>query len=214
MITESSPSGVRDRTGEPKKATDRALERNLLAQATQGSEEAFRALFELHKRRVYRLCLCMIHDPVEAEDLCQDAFLLFFRKISSFRGEAALSTWLHRLAANVVLMHLRRKSIPQVPLGTADEAGDRTERQYAMTDRRLTYAVDRLSLSRAIEQLPQGYRTVFVLHDIEGYKHNEIAQLVSRSEGNCKSQLYRARRKLRALLCAADAGGSACSDCG
>ncbi len=202
ITTKRSPSGEDTRTGGGQQVVDRALEQDLLAQARQGGEEAFTALFELYKRRVYGLCLRMTNDPVEAEDLCQDAFLLFFRKISSFRGESALSTWLHRLVVNVVLMHLRRKSVPQVPLDTADRAGDKMKRQYAMIDTRLTYTVDRLALSRAIEKLPQGYRTVFVLHDIEGYKHSEIAQMANRSEGNCKSQLHKARLKLRVFLSA------------
>ena len=213
MITNERLTTDANRTVGSKEAADRAIHQALLAQATQGSEEAFKALFELYQRRVYRLCLRMTNDPVEAEDLCQDAFLLFFRKMASFRGESALSTWLHRLVVNVVLMHLRRKSVPQVPLETADGARDKMKRQYAMIDTRLTSTVDRLTLSRAIEKLPQGYRTVFVLHDIEGYKHSEIAQMANRSEGNCKSQLHKARRKLRTMLSAAG-GANACRDCG
>lgn len=212
MMTTGRLSSMGGLAGRPKRATSSAQEQELLAQAKQGSEEAFRALFELHQRHVYLLCLRMTNDPVEAEDLCQDAFLLFFRKMSTFRGESALSTWLHRLVVNVVLMHLRRKSVPLVSLSSTDGRDDnRTKRQYGMTDKRLTYVVDRLNLARAIQKLPQGYRKILVLHDVEGYKHDEIAHLVNRSSGNSKSQLHKARRKLRDLLCPEGPVGRACS---
>jgi len=173
----------------------------LIERAQQGDEEAFAALFEAHKRRVYSLCLRMTGDTAEAEDLSQDAFLQLFRKISTFRGESAFSTWLHRMVVNVVLMHLRKKGLQQVSLDEVDNSQDEpVKREYGDDDKRLLHSIDRITLSRAIEGLPPGYRAVLVLHDIEGYEHNEIAQILSCSVGNSKSQLHKARLKLREVL--------------
>jgi RNA polymerase sigma-70 factor (ECF subfamily) len=155
----------------------------------------------MYKRRVYSLCLRMTGDTAEAEDLTQEAFLQLFRKISTFRGESAFSTWLHRLVVNVVLMHLRKKGLQQVSLDEPDTSGDEpVKREYGEDDRRLLRSIDRITLSRAIERLPPGYRAVFVLHDVEGYEHNEIAQMMNCSVGNSKSQLHKARLKLREYL--------------
>jgi RNA polymerase sigma-70 factor, ECF subfamily len=176
-------------------------EPQLIARAQRGDEGAFAALFEMHKRRVYSLCLRMTGDVAEAEDLAQEAFLQLFRKIATFRGESAFSTWLHRLVVNVVLMHLRKKGLQQVPLEETDNAQeDVVKREYGDDDRRLLGSIDRLTLARAIERLPPGYRAVFVLHDVEGYEHNEIAQIMNCSVGNSKSQLHKARLKLREAL--------------
>jgi len=178
-----------------------ASETQLVSRAQHGDEEAFAALFELHKRRVYSLCLRMTGNTAEAEDLTQEAFLQLFRKISTFRGESAFSTWLHRLAVNVVLMHLRKKGLQQISLDEVDSSQDEpVKRDYGDNDRRLMGSVDRISLSQAIADLPPGYKTVFVLHDIEGYEHNEIAEIMSCSVGNSKSQLHKARMKLRDWL--------------
>ena len=178
-----------------------ASETQLVARAQRGEEEAFAALFELHKRRVYSLCLRMTGNTAEAEDLTQEAFLQLFRKIATFRGESAFSTWLHRLAVNVVLMHLRKKGLQQISLDEVDSSQDEpVKRDYGGHDRRLMGSVDRISLSQAIADLPPGYRTVFVLHDIEGYEHNEIAEIMNCSVGNSKSQLHKARMKLRDWL--------------
>jgi RNA polymerase sigma-70 factor (ECF subfamily) len=182
-------------------ATKAASETQLIARAQQGDEEAFAALFETHKRRVYSLCLRMTGNTAEAEDLSQEAFLQLFRKISTFRGESAFSTWLHRLAVNVVLMHLRKKGLQQVSLDEMDTSQEEpVKRDYRDDDRRLLGSVDRISLSRAIAELPPGYRAVFILHDVEGYEHNEIAEIMSCSVGNSKSQLHKARMKLRQWL--------------
>jgi RNA polymerase sigma-70 factor (ECF subfamily) len=178
-----------------------ASETQLIARAQRGEEEAFTALFETHKRRVYSLCLRMTGNTAEAEDLAQEAFLQLFRKISTFRGESAFSTWLHRLAVNVVLMHLRKKGLQQVSLDEVDTSQDEpVKRDYGDNDRRLIGSVDRIGLQRAIADLPPGYRTVFVLHDVEGYEHNEIAEIMDCSVGNSKSQLHKARMKLRERL--------------
>ena len=143
----------------------------------------------------------MTANTAEAEDLSQEAFLQLFRKISTFRGESAFSTWLHRLVVNVVLMRLRKKGLQQVSLDELDTSQDEpVKRDFGDEDRRLVKSVDRLGLERAIAKLPTGYRTVFVLHDIEGYEHNEIAEIMNCSVGNSKSQLHKARLKLREEL--------------
>lgn len=176
-------------------------ETQLIERAQRGDEAAFSALYDVHKRRVYSLCLRMTGNTAEAEDLCQEAFLQLFRKIATFRGESAFSTWLHRLAVNVVLMHLRKKGLQQVSLDEVDSSQDEpVKRDFGDADRRLLGSVDRIRLSQAIDELPPGYRTVFVLHDIEGYEHNEIAAIMNCSVGNSKSQLHKARMKLREWL--------------
>jgi RNA polymerase sigma-70 factor (ECF subfamily) len=182
-------------------ASKAATETQLIARAQQGDEEAFAALFETHKRRVYSLCLRMTGDAAEAEDLTQEAFLQLFRKISTFRGESAFTTWLHRLVVNVVLMHLRKKGLQKVSLDEVDSSQEEpVKRDYGDDDRRLLGSINRIGLARAIAQLPPGYRTIFVLHDVEGYEHNEIAQIMNCSIGNSKSQLHKARLKLREIL--------------
>jgi RNA polymerase sigma-70 factor (ECF subfamily) len=176
-------------------------EAEAIERAKQGDGEAFETLYGLHKRRVYSLCLRMTGNTAEAEDLTQEAFLQLFRKIATFRGESAFSTWLHRMAVNVVLMHLRKKGLPVVPLDdTLESDDDVPKKEPGAPDLALTGSVDRLQLQRAIGDLPPGYRTIFVLHDVEGYEHNEIAGLVGCSIGNSKSQLHKARVKLRELL--------------
>src|SRR6266478_9887283 len=159
-----------------------------LAQA--GNAAAFELLYALHSRRVYALCLRMVSNPSDAEDLMQEAFLQLFRKIATFRGESAFSTWLHRMTVNVVLMQLRKKSLPVVSLEeTTDGEEDSPKRDVGAEDLRLAGAIDRVELNRAVEDLPPGYRSVFVLHDVEGFEHNEIANMVGCSIGNSKSQL-------------------------
>lgn len=176
-------------------------EAEAIERAKQGDAEAFEVLYSLHKRRVYSLCLRMVANTAEAEDLAQEAFLQLFRKIGTFRGESAFSTWLHRLSVNVVLMHLRKKSLQVVPLDdTADGEEDTQKRDYGADDLQLSGSIDRLQLQRAVDRLPPGYRTIFVLHDVEGFEHNEIAGMVGCSIGNSKSQLHKARLKLRDIL--------------
>ena len=144
----------------------------------------------------------MTGDTADAEDLTQEAFLQMFRKIGTFRGESAFSTWMHRLAVNLVLMRLRKKSLLTSSLeetpGTDLEEG--RKREFGGPDITLTGAVDRLALEKAIQALPAGYRMIFHLHDVEGYEHREIAGMIGCSVGNSKSQLHKARMKLRELL--------------
>lgn len=171
--------------------------------ARQGDAAAFERLYRLHSRRVYSLCMRMVGNTAEAEDLTQEAFLQLFRKISTFRGESAFSTWLHRLSVNVVLMRLRRKSAAETSLEEAtepDEESDGPRRDFGGPDLRLSGSIDRVHLQRAVDQLPPGYKAVFVLHDVQGYEHNEIANIMGCSIGNSKSQLHKARMRLRELL--------------
>jgi RNA polymerase sigma-70 factor (ECF subfamily) len=177
-------------------------EAEAIEQAKGGDARAFEALYGLHKRRVYSLCLRMTGNTAEAEDLTQEAFLQLYRKIATFRGESAFSTWLHRLSVNVVLMHLRKKGLPEVSLEETLEPQqeDGPKKDIGARDNVLAGSIDRVNLERAIENLPPGYRIIFVLHDIEGYEHNEIAEMMGCSIGNSKSQLHKARMKLRDLL--------------
>ena len=184
------------------KSTASTADAEILARAQTGDHVAFAQLYALHKRRVYSLCLRMLGNVAEAEDLTQESFLQLHRKIATFRGDSAFSTWLHRLTINVVLMHLRRKGLNLISL---DEALDPSPeygpaRSFGAPDLRLTGSIDRMTLEKAVENLPAGYRLIFVLHDIEGYEHNEIATLLDCSIGNSKSQLHKARMKLREAL--------------
>ena len=177
-------------------------EAEAIERAKQGDSLAFQALYDKHKRRVYSLCLRMTTNTAEAEDLTQEAFLQLFRKIGTFRGESAFSTWLHRLSVNVVLMHLRKKGLPVVSLEETTQGSeeDAPKRDFGAEDLALAGSIDRLQLQKAVDDLPPGYRTIFLLHDVEGYEHNEIAEIVGCSIGNSKSQLHKARMKLRDLL--------------
>src|SRR6267143_2241469 len=171
--------------------------------AQQGDAAAFENLYQTHSRRVYALCLRMVGNPTEAEDLTQEAFLRMYRKIQTFRGDANFSTWLHRVTVNVVLMKLRRKKHTEVSLEESTERDEdsRTPRsEFGETDLRLAGSIDRINLQRAIEQLPAGFKSIFVLHDIQGYKHHEIGEILGCSAGNSKSQLHKARMRLRTLL--------------
>jgi RNA polymerase sigma-70 factor (ECF subfamily) len=178
-------------------------EAEAIRRAQQGDAEAFERIYRLHNRRVYALCLRMVGNTAEAEDLTQEAFLQLFRKIGTFRGESAFSTWLHRLAVNVVLMRLRKKTLAQTSLEEVTEPDEDVggpRKDIGGPDLRLSGSVDRVNLERAVEQLPPGYRSVFVLHDVQGYEHNEIATIMNCSIGNSKSQLHKARMRLRQLL--------------
>ncbi len=188
---------------QPKKTLVPGLtEADAIERAKAGDGAAFEALYALHKRRVYSLCLRMVSNTAEAEDLAQEAFLQLFRKIGTFRGESAFSTWLHRLSVNVVLMHLRKKGLSEVSLDEMMEPQqeDGPKKDIGARDNVLAGSIDRVNLERCIESLPPGYRIIFVLHDIEGYEHNEIAEMMGCSIGNSKSQLHKARMKLRDLL--------------
>jgi len=134
----------------------------------------------------------------EAEDLAQDVFLQLYRKIKSFRGESAFTTWLHRLTVNQVLMHFRKRSV-RSELTTED--GEMPDSAELGTDQPSAMPIiDRIALEAAIDELPPGYRSVFVLHDVQGYEHEEIAKILGCNVGTSKSQLHKARMKLRRLI--------------
>jgi RNA polymerase sigma-70 factor (ECF subfamily) len=184
-------------------ASEKLSEAEAIRRASNGDRSVFEYLYQLHSRRVYALCLRMVGNTAEAEDLTQEVFLLLLRKIHTFRGESAFSTWLHRLAVNLVLMRLRKKSPPIVPIEATPDPDDETfspSFDIGAPDLLLEGSIDRINLDRCIQRLPLGYRTVFVLHDIQGYEHNEIAEVLGRSAGVSKSQLHKARTRLREQL--------------
>ncbi len=177
-------------------------ERSLIQRAQLGDEQAFAALFQMHKKRVYSVCLQMTKDVSDAEDLTQEAFLQVFRSVHSFRGDSAFSTWLYRIAVNTVLMKMRRRKAP--PIVSLDEPvsmdSPSLTRDIGRVDPNLSGAIDRIALNRAIQELPAGCRQIFDLHEVKGYQHHEIAQLLQCSIGNSKSQLHKAKMKMRDVL--------------
>jgi RNA polymerase sigma-70 factor (ECF subfamily) len=174
---------------------------DLVKHAQLGDSDAFASLFHRHKAKVYSVCLRLTNNTAEAEDLTQDAFVQAFRKLSSFRGDSALSTWLYRIAVNTVLMRFRKKALRQISLDEPYTQDTRfIHREYGRKDARLAGSIDRIALTRAIAELPTGYRTVFLLHEVEGYEHQEIAELLNCSVGNSKSQLHKAKLRIRESL--------------
>ncbi|MGI8654989.1 MAG: RNA polymerase sigma factor [Pyrinomonadaceae bacterium] len=182
-----------DDNGTPK-VTDYALAQK----SATGDMVAFEQLYERHNRRVYSLCLRMTSNVQEAEDLAQEVFIQLFRKIGSFRGESAFTTWLHRLTVNQVLMHFRKRNVKLEQ--TTDDGETPIQIVVGTANPNQMPVVDRIALDKAIAQLPPGYRTVFTLHDIEGHEHEEISRMLGCSVGTSKSQLHKARMKLRMLL--------------
>ena len=199
-LTRTSPATAA--AGFRASAVPNPAEAEALALAMGGDHHAFAQLYSLHKRRIYSLCLRMVGNIAEAEDLTQEAFLQLHRKIATFRGDSAFSTWLHRLAVNVVLMQLRKKGLNLISLDEAMEPVPEQSpgRSFGAPDLALSGAIDRLALERAVGDLPAGYRLIFILHDVEGYEHNEIASMLECSIGNSKSQLHKARLRLRDAL--------------
>jgi len=178
-------------------------ETKTIRQAQQGDAAAFERIYQLHSRRVYALCLRMVGNPTEAEDLAQEAFLRVFRKIHTFRGESAFSTWLHRLVLNVVLMQLRKNKFAGASLDEMTETDEEKAapgREVGGPDLLLAGLIDRVNLQRAVEQLSPAHKIVFVLHYIQGYKHHEIAEMMNCSVASSKGYLHRARKRLRDLL--------------
>jgi len=173
---------------------DRSDEPQIVQRARRGDTTAFEQLYRANVNRIYALCLRMTGNSHEAEELTQMAFIRAWEKLWTFRGNSAFSTWLHRLAVNVVLTDRRSRSRREARIMTTDdivafERPNRTHRQGMQMD-----------LDTAMAQLPEGARTVFVLHDVEGYRHQEIAKLMGVTEGACKAQLHRARKLLRKAL--------------
>jgi RNA polymerase sigma-70 factor (ECF subfamily) len=171
---------------------------SLAKAAAKGDMLAFEELYQRHHRRVYSICLRMLQNASEAEDLTQDVFIQLYRKIGSFRGDSAFTTWLHRLTVNQVLMHFRKRVVKFEK--TTEEGETPVQIVNGTENHRKMPIVDKIALENAIEQLPDGYKNVFVLHDIEGYEHEEVAKILGCSVGTSKSQLHKARLKLRRLL--------------
>jgi RNA polymerase sigma-70 factor (ECF subfamily) len=197
LLSKAAPQATRSDAGE-------LPEPEAIRLAQQGDERGFERIYRLHSQRVYALCLRMMKgSAAEAEELTQESFLQLFRKIGTFRGESAFSTWLHRLAFNIVLMRLRKRSYQVVSMDEMFEPGENIPGLHEYIgglDKRLSGTVDRMDLERALKELPPGYRAVFILHDVQGYEHNEIATIRGCSLGNSKSQLHKARARLRQLL--------------
>ncbi len=180
----------------PGRAPDFALARR----AAAGDLRAFEELFRQHRRLVYGLCLRMTQDVAEAEDVTQEVFVLLFRKIGGFRGEANFTTWLHRLTVNQVLMRFRKNRSRREDALEDDEV--KPHESVRPASPKVAQMIDRISLENAIAKLPPGYRAAFVLHDIEGYEHEEVARILGCAVGTSKSQLHKARTRLRKLLAA------------
>ena len=179
-------------------AGGRTAEMELVERCRRGDLGAFEELYRTHAGRLFSLTTRMVGNPADAEDLLQEVFLTAHRKLDSFRGEASLGTWLYRLATNLCLDYLRSKA------GRAHQVTDPIEDEPALADvgtRRLAdQAVNRLDLERAMARLPDGCRAAFVLHDVEGLEHREVAEILGIAEGTSKSQVHKARLRLRALL--------------
>lgn len=178
-------------------------EAQAIRQAQEGNPKAFELLYRFHSPRVFALCVRMLKNTAEAEDLTQETFLAVFRAIRTFRGHSAFSSWLHRVTMNCVLMHIRRKALTTISLEelvkSSEEIGS-APKELGHADLRLKGLLDRLCIEKAIAQLPAGLRGTFVLYDLYGCEHNEIADILDCSAGTSKSQLHKARRRLRELL--------------
>ena len=180
---------------------DRQDDMELVRRAQQGDADAFSVMFGAHRAKIYSVCLRMTSNAAEAEDLTQDAFLQVFRRLGTFRGDAALSTWLCRVAVNTVLRHLRMREPRQLSLDQNEQWTNGSPKlELGRMDDRLAGSVDRIVLARAMKGLPVGYRTIFVLHEIKGYAHREIARMLQCSVGTSKSQLHKAKMKLKLAI--------------
>lgn len=175
-----------------------ATDFQLVQAASQGNMAAFEEIYNRHHRRVYSLCLRMLQNQAEAEDMTQEVFIQIYRKIGTFRGDSAFTTWLHRLTVNQVLMHFRKRSLKFEK--TTNEGETPVQITLGTENPKKMSIIDKIALENAIAQLPPGYKNVFVLHDIEGYEHEEVAKILGCAVGTSKSQLSKARLKLRKLL--------------
>ncbi|REJ79125.1 MAG: RNA polymerase sigma factor [Acidobacteria bacterium] len=166
--------------------------------SSEGDLEAFEMLYQKYHRRAYSLCLRMTNNVTEAEDLTQEAFIQLYRKAGSFRGDSAFTTWFHRLVVNQVLMHFRKRSVKNEK--TTDD-GEMPEKLFPQSKTKANLPIlNRIDINKAIASLPPGYKSVFILHDVEGFEHSEVARILGISVGTSKSQLHKARLKLRGML--------------
>ena len=176
----------------------RAAELQLAERCRQGELGAFEELYRTHSGRLYSLAIRMLGNPADAEDMLQEIFLSAHRKLDSFRGDAALGTWLYRLAMNQILDHVRSRAARtgQLTDGLDDAAMLADAGGHRLADR----AIDRIDLERALAELPEGCRAAFVLHDVQGLEHREVSEVLGIAEGTSKSQVHKARLRLRGLL--------------
>jgi RNA polymerase sigma-70 factor (ECF subfamily) len=208
MTTSTLPASLLDSAGipplgcDPLKARTRLRQIDVVVRAQAGDHDAFSDLYLAHKRRVFAICMRMVRDFSLAEDLTQEAFLQVHRRISLFRGDSAFTTWLHRLAVNTVLMYLRKRALSVVSLDhlMEDVPEEHAGRSFGARDLLQAGVADRLDIERALATLAPGYRSIFLLHDVQGFEHNEIASMLKCTRGNTKSQLHKARRVLRSAL--------------
>jgi len=191
---ESSAKGKASRSANVKSMSDYELSQA----SSKGDMAAFEEVYNRHHRRVYAICLRMLKNANEAEDLTQDVFIQLHRKIGSFRGDSAFTTWLHRLTVNQVLMHFRKRTVKMEKVTDEGETPVQIVKGSEKPSR--MPVVDKIAIENAIKELPNGYRNVFILHDIEGFEHEEVARILGCSVGTSKSQLHKARLKLRKLL--------------
>ncbi len=183
---------------EPISDLNKAKDIELARAATGGDMFAFEEIYKRHHRRVYSICLRMLQNTSEAEDLTQDVFIQLYRKIGSFRGDSAFTTWLHRMTVNQVLMHFRKRTVKYEK--TTEEGETPVQIVSGTSNPEKMRIVDKIALDNAIEQLPDGYKSVFMLHDVQGFEHEEVAKILGCSVGTSKSQLHKARLKLQKLL--------------
>jgi RNA polymerase sigma-70 factor (ECF subfamily) len=171
----------------------------LVQRARRGDVDAFEALYRAHSARVYALCLRLTGDRAQAVELAQDVFIRAWEALPDFRGEASVTTWLHRIAVNAMLTARRgdRRRSARIALAEDDESDAREAASGSSAPRDVGAAID---LERAIATLPAGARRAFVLHDVEGYTHEEIAEMTGLASGTLRAQLYRARQLLMKAL--------------
>jgi RNA polymerase sigma-70 factor (ECF subfamily) len=189
---------VSPEAGEP--GCDDLPEKETIRQAQEGDPAAFERIYRRYSSRIYGLCLRMTNNEADAEDLTQEVFLQVFRRIHTFRGKSAFSTWFPRVSVNIVWMSLRKRKLVEIPLETDGEHEKVSGARHPVPggpDPSLTGLFDRENLERALRQMPSGYKRMLVLHDVFGYEHNEIAAALKCSAGNSKSQLHRARPRMR-----------------
>jgi len=194
----TSKASVQSLAGPAAPGSSRADDLALVERCRKGDLTAFETIYRAHSGRLYSVACRMLGNPADAEDLLQDIFLVAYRKLESFRGESALGTWLYRLATNLCLDHLRSRA------ARSGQVTDALDEEPALADtgsRKLAErTVAKMDLERAMAQLPEGCRTAFVLHDVEGLEHREVAEMLGIAEGTSKSQVHKARLRLRAML--------------
>jgi RNA polymerase sigma-70 factor (ECF subfamily) len=183
---------------EPVAGAPRREDLALVERCRQGDLGAFEELYKAHSGRLYSLAVRMVGNKTDAEDLLQEIFLAAHRKLETFRGESALATWLYRLGVNLCLDYLRSRA------GRAMQVTDPLDDEPALFDAGSRRLADRtlakMDLERALAQLPEGCRTAFILHDVEGLEHREVSEIMGIAEGTSKSQVHKARMRLRHLL--------------